>query len=145
VVGSISGLSRLRQFERIAKDNEKIVHHMSAIGAYYSNSDMAEDRQKQLDRMERFKKFRTKKGANAKIAKAGLKGIYKSVQARRAASAQEKRASERAVHERSERNQAAVSVPSVSSPHPPCTILKPPRPPRFCTCPDAPLVDPPPR
>ncbi|GMI27291.1 hypothetical protein TeGR_g788 [Tetraparma gracilis] len=77
LVGSISGLSRLRQFERIAKDNEKIVHHMSAIGAYYSNSDMAEDRQKQLDRMERFKKFRTKKGANAKIAKAGLKGIYK--------------------------------------------------------------------
>jgi len=76
VVTSISGLSRLRHFERIARDNQKIVHHMSNIGAYYSNSDWEEDRAKQKDRMARFRKFTVKKGSGEKIKKAGLRNMY---------------------------------------------------------------------
>ncbi len=76
VVVSISGLARLRKFERIAADNEKIVNYMSNVGAYYSNSAWEEDRKKQMDRMERFRKFHRKKGAHDAFKKEGLKSMY---------------------------------------------------------------------
>ncbi len=77
VVSSKTGLSRLRQFERISRDNKKMMQNMASIGAYYSKADWEEDRKKQMARMERFKKFTRRKGANEKIKKVGLKQIYK--------------------------------------------------------------------
>ena len=72
-VGSITGLSRLRHYEKIAADNKKIIRNMDAIVAYYNKDDWEEDRKNQIARMERFKKFRTTKDRNGKIMKAGLK------------------------------------------------------------------------
>ncbi|GMH50958.1 hypothetical protein TL16_g00911 [Triparma laevis f. inornata] len=76
VVGSVTGLSRLRNFEKIAADNQKIIKNMDTIVAYYNKDDWEEDRRNQVSRMKRFAKFHAKKHPHAEVIKQGKKEMF---------------------------------------------------------------------
>ena len=67
-VGSVTGLSRLRNFEKIAADNQKIIKNMDTIVAYYNKDDWETDRRNQVARMKRFAKFHAKKHPHAEVS-----------------------------------------------------------------------------
>lgn len=73
VVGSITGLSRLREFEKIASDNKKIIKNMDGVVAYYNANDWEEDRREQIGRMKRNRKFPPKTPPNHAVTLQGMK------------------------------------------------------------------------
>ena len=73
VVGSITGLSRLREFEKIANDNKKIVKNMDDVVAYYNKDAWEEDRREQIGRMRRNRKFPPKTPPNHAVTLQGMR------------------------------------------------------------------------
>jgi len=73
VVGSITGLSRLREFEKIANDNKKIVKNMDDVVAYYNKDAWEEDRREQVGRMKRYRKFPPKTPPNHAVTLQGMR------------------------------------------------------------------------
>jgi len=76
VVSSKTGQARLREAEKIARENEKIVRNMSEIGAYYSNKEWSDSRKSQMERMARHTRHKKKLSVVSQVKKEGLRDMF---------------------------------------------------------------------